>query len=120
MNESGQTDKLGTGRQIVVFLSATLVLSAPWWVLLAKYKMQRHWPLVLGLMCSPGLAGLLTSLVCGVPMRRFGPVAEVEVACCPLWMPYFTSIEEANACIRTGDEPRMEGGQLRRPREVAG
>jgi hypothetical protein len=47
MNESGQTDKLGTGRQIVVFLSATLVLSAPWWVLLAKYKMQGHWPLVL-------------------------------------------------------------------------
>ncbi|WP_158793596.1 CPBP family intramembrane glutamic endopeptidase [Granulicella sp. L60] len=72
MNESVQTDNLGNGRQTVVFLSATLLLSAPWWVLLAKYKMQGHWPLVLGLMCSPGLAGLLTSRVCRVPMRRFG------------------------------------------------
>jgi membrane protease YdiL (CAAX protease family) len=72
MNRSVHTDKLYAGRQTVVFLSATLLLSAPWWVLLAKYKMQGHWALVLGLMCSPGLAGLVTALVCRVPMRRFG------------------------------------------------
>jgi len=60
------------GTQVSVFLGLTIVFSLPFWLLLARYKMDGHWPLVLGLMCAPGLAGMVSALACRVPMRRFG------------------------------------------------
>ena len=59
-------------RKITIYLLTTILFSTPWWILLAKYKMTGHWPLVLGLMSSPGLAGIATALLLRVPLRRFG------------------------------------------------
>ena len=58
--------------QVVTYLCLTCLFSTPWWLLLAKYKMTDHWLYVLGLMCSPGAAGLVTALVLKVPLRTFG------------------------------------------------
>lgn len=58
--------------QIVTFLCLTWLFSTPWWILLAKCKMTGHWFYILGLMCSPGTAGLVTALVLRVPLRTFG------------------------------------------------
>jgi membrane protease YdiL (CAAX protease family) len=72
LSKIGKTPAVGASTQIIVFLGLTVLFSTPWWVLLARYKAEQHWPLVLGLMCSPGLAGLMSALVCRVPLRRFG------------------------------------------------
>jgi len=72
MNDSSAAKTASVEKQISVFLGLTVLLSTPWWVLLAKYKMDGHYSLVLGLMCSPGVAGLASALICRVPLRRFG------------------------------------------------
>jgi membrane protease YdiL (CAAX protease family) len=58
--------------QVSVFLGLTILFSLPFWLLLARYKMDGHWPLHLGIMCAPGVAGLVSALVCRVPLGRFG------------------------------------------------
>lgn len=72
MNDLSAAKTASVEKQVGVFLGLTVLLSTPWWVLLAKYKMHEHFSLVLGLMCSPGVAGLASAWICGVPMRRFG------------------------------------------------
>jgi hypothetical protein len=65
MSDMVQREITGVRGQVSWFLALTAVFSTPCWILLAKHN--GNWPLVLGLMCSPGAAALLTALLCRVP-----------------------------------------------------
>jgi len=70
MSGMARLNSVSVRGQVSWFLTLTVVFSTPWWILLAKHNGK--WPLVLGLMCSPGAAALVTALLWRVRLRRFG------------------------------------------------